>query len=1245
MVVINKFTNFANIYTHTNQLSIIMKRVILVILLFSFLGLETYAQSFYGKAAKNYIQSAKEVHINKKTNQIDYIAFDDNYRLNISGLNAWLQKQFKLSDNAGLVEISRNTDKLDQTHIRYKLSVNNVLIHDAMIIVHANGNSIFAINGNVQSEAIANYSASITEATALNYALSFVDAEVYKWQLAEEEQFIKDYNNDSEASFFPTADMRIIRNKNSQNYRLSYRFNIYAHKPMSRQYVFVDAQNGEILFTNSLIHHSDSVGSALTKYSSTKTITTDLYNSSFRLRESGRGLGIETYDLNTSTSYGAAVDFTDSDNYWNNVNSQQDEIATDAHWGMEMTYDYFYILHNRNSIDGNGYKLRSYVHYDNNYANAFWNGQFMTFGDGNSSIGPLVSLDIVGHEISHGLTSNTADLDYQDESGAMNEAFSDIFGTAIEFYGKPSAANWLMGENIGNAMRSMSNPKSKGDPDTYLGQYYYLGTADNGGVHTNSGVLNHCFYLMSAGGTGINDNNDTFNVSGVGIDTAGAIAFRALTVYLVNTSQHIDGRFYFIKSAIDLYGPCSAPVEATTNAFYAVGIGAAYQSGVNADFDAVITNFCQPPAAVSFSNLSNNGMSFIWDFGDGSSSTALNPTHTYTSYGDFTVSLSTNGGSCGQDSIIKIEYISVDTANPCLVNMPPFGSQTITDCKGILFDSGGPNNYADNTNVTTTISPIGAMSVTLTFTAFDFETGYDYLKIYNGTSASSPLIGTYDGNNLPNGGTIVANSGSVTLVQTTDAGVTKPGFIANWQCNFASAPPVGDFIADDTNTCSGIVTFTDLSQNGPNSWAWDFGDGSTSSQRNPTHTYGQSGTYTVSLTATNNYGNHQIIKNSYIKINKPWQPIIPSGAVCNSGIITLNAVGNGLINWYTDATSSTILDTGAVFTTPNLSATTSYWAENIIEKPIQSVGKAAATPGGANLNYDQSLIFDVYKNVILKTVKVYAYSAGSRTIKLTNSSGTTLDSKVISVVIGWNTVTLDFNLPIATELHLAGKNLHRSNVAVSYPYSLPGVLSINKSSAGSNPLNYYYYFYDWEVQEIACKSPRVEVFAYVNQNSPSADFSTNGDPYVQFDDITTNPGTNHWNFGDQSASQLGSPIHLYLQNGTFQVKLVVDNGCGLDSITKPITVSSATGINNIGNSSGISLYPNPNNGIFNLQIEGEHQFEDLEVYDMMGNLVLQKGISKNDSNTKINISTYSSGVYYIRLISQDKIANLRLIKQ
>jgi len=1201
------------------------------------------AQNYQGLEAENIISGTSNLQIDKTSKLPTYIEFRNGKEINFKLLNTWLKRIYKLEDNCDFVELNRQTDKLGFTHIRYRQTVNGVPVRDAMLLAHIKGGKVYAINGIITPSATSATSKSLNEQQALKYALDKVNAKVYKWEIPAEEAWIKQYEGKTDATFFPKGQLEIVKNSVSKEYRLSYKFDIYAQEPMSRADVYVDAQNGAILLINNKIHHSDSNGVATTKFSGTKNITTDFVGTnSFRLRESGRGNGIETYDMNNGTSYGAAVDFTDTDNNWNNVNADQDEVATDAHWGMEMTYDYYWNKFNRNSIDGNGFPLKGYIHYSSNYVNAYWNGQVMTFGDGNSSVAPLVSIDIVGHEITHGLTSNTADLDYSYESGAMNEAYSDIFGTAIEHYGK--TGNWTLGEDIGLIMRSMSNPKQYNDPDTYHGTNYYMGAADNGGVHTNSGVLNHWFYLTSEGGTGVNDNLDTFTVVGVGIDTAAAVAFRTLTVYLTNTSQYADARFYSIKAAIDLYGPCSPTVEAVTNAFYAVGIGGEYVNGVHADFTTTYTGYCAPPAVVKFDNLSNNGLTFKWYFGDGNTSTQFEPTNTYTSFGTYNVKLVVDGGSCGSDSLTKYEYISVDTTNPCMVLMPPSGSSTITNCTGYLFDEGGSSDYNNNTFVSTTIAPAGASSVSITFTAFGYESGYDYLKIYNGASINAPLIGSYDGTQLPNGGTITANSGAITLQQYTDGMVTDIGFAASWQCVQTTLPPVTDFTADDTASCQGLVSFSDNSINGATSWLWEFGDGATSSVKNPIHTYANNGYYNVKLTATNSYGTNSAIKNAYIHIIKPHTPYAPNKARCNAGTIQLHASGNGIIRWYNTLTSSTVIATGNTFTTPNLTQSKPYWVENVQSSPMVAAGKPSNTGSGNYLSATQSLIFDVYKNLTLDSVTIYANSTGSRTIYLKSSNGSTLAVKTVSVTSGTNRIYLGFDIPQGTDYSLQGTNLFRNNGGVNYPYTVPGMLSIKKSSASSNPTNYYYYFYDWAIKKQDCTSDRIAVHAYINNAAPVADFIlTNNDPYVQFSDASTNPGASSWNFGDGGGSSLGQPTHLYLQNGTYTVTLNVNNGCGTDTKTKTLSIGSATSIDNTFDKSNIKLYPNPTSGKFNIDLGLNSEYELLSVYDFMGKMVRQIKLDKNTQIIQMNMSELSSGMYLIRLSSQDNYEELKLI--
>ena len=224
-------------------------------------------------------------------------------------------------------------------------------------------------------------------------------------------------------------------------------------------------------------------------------------------------------------------------------------------------------------------------------------------------------------------------------------------------------------------------------PDTYEGNDWVTGPADNGGVHSNSGVQNFWYYLLVNGGTGTNDINNAYSVQGLGLDTAAQIAYRNLSTYLTPTSNYEDARFFGIQSAIDLFGACSYEVEQTTRAWYAVGVGIDWVPTVNSDFYTPDTIGCYIPFTANFTNLSSNGQTFTWDFGDGSStSSSVAPTHIYTTYGTYSIELIVDGGSCGIDTLERIAHISVDTNNECYVKM---GAPDQTACSGTLYDNGG----------------------------------------------------------------------------------------------------------------------------------------------------------------------------------------------------------------------------------------------------------------------------------------------------------------------------------------------------------------------------------------------------------------------------------------------------------------------------------------------------------------------------------------------------------------------------
>lgn len=479
-------------------------------------------------------------------------------------------------------------DELNHQHQKYQQFYEGIKVEYAEYNVHAKNGLIQVMNGEFLKITNVKTQPSLSESAALQVALDFVGANSYIWENSEQEEWLKHTSENENASFYPIGELVIVKNylaTDRENYmqpRLAYKFNIYAEKPLSRDYIYVDAITGQVIHKNAIIKHAAAAGNADTRYSGARSIGTDSYSGAYRLRDYTRGNGLETYDMNNGTNYSNAVDFSDNDNNWTSAewdNTDKNNAALDAHWGAMMTYDYFKSKHNRNSFDNAGAKIKSYVHYSNDYENAFWNGSVMTYGDGATRFDALTSLDVAAHEIGHAVCDYTADLVYSYESGAMNEGFSDIWGAAVEYYAAPEKQTWLIGEDIDlqqAALRSMSDPNSQSQPDTYKGDYWYTGSGDNGGVHTNSGVLNHWFYILTVGKTGTNDIGNSYSVTGIGIDKAAAIAYRTESVYLTSNSEYIDARTYSIQSAIDLYGDGSDEVVQTTNAWHAVGIGGEY---------------------------------------------------------------------------------------------------------------------------------------------------------------------------------------------------------------------------------------------------------------------------------------------------------------------------------------------------------------------------------------------------------------------------------------------------------------------------------------------------------------------------------------------------------------------------------------------------------------------------------------------------------------------------------------------
>ena len=393
-----------------------------------------------------------------------------------------------------------------------------------------------------------------------------------------------------------TAKPRLVVDALHGAPKLAWQTDAVAHdeigNPVGRT-VLTDATTGARIDAWDSMESASGDGKSL--YGGTVPLETTASGSSYQLKDATRG-GTYTGDAENKTdkcllticlTRAPATLFTDADNQWGTgAAADRSTVAVDAQYGTDVTWDYYKKVHGRDGIAGDGKGSFNRVHYGKDYNNAFWDDNCfcMTYGDGDGKLmGPLVSLDVAGHEMSHGVTSKTAALTYSGESGGLNEATSDVFGTLVEFHAANAEdrGDWLIGEKVvrsglgREALRFMDKPSKDGkSADCWNAK---LGDLD---VHYSSGVGNHFAYLLAEGsGTktinGVSHTSPTCDgttVNGIGKAKLGKIWYRALTVYMTSSTNYAAARKATLSAAKDLYGGDSTEQKAVAAAWKAVAV-------------------------------------------------------------------------------------------------------------------------------------------------------------------------------------------------------------------------------------------------------------------------------------------------------------------------------------------------------------------------------------------------------------------------------------------------------------------------------------------------------------------------------------------------------------------------------------------------------------------------------------------------------------------------------------------------
>jgi bacillolysin len=465
---------------------------------------------------------------------------------------------YKINPDEELTFLSVQTDELGMSHYKYIQSVNGVPVEGGEFLVHTDKDGTVKVtNGklrpNVSVKMNGKTKAKLTEQEALDLAWKHIDLTKEETEVNEEPPPLL-----SEKSNVPNTveKSKLVVYEKDENYYLAYKVELQFIYPYPANWkIYVDAKDGKIVDAYNAVANNATTGYGYGVLGDYKTLNTYYYNGYYYLFDVTKPMNgvIETFTAQNGTSLPGYYS-VDSNNAWTSYSQGAD---VDAHYYAGIVYDYYKNTHNRNSFDNYGSTIRSTVHYGYKYNNAFWNGVQMVYGDGDGSLfAPLSgALDVVAHEITHAVTDYTAGLEYRNQSGALNESMSDVFGYFVE----PN--DYLLGEDVytpgvsGDALRSLSNPEAYGQP-AHMNDYVYT-SEDNGGVHINSGIPNKAAYLT---------------ITSIGKTKAEKIYYRALTVYLTSTSDFSDARAALLQSAADLYGYGSSTYNAVANAWTQVGV-------------------------------------------------------------------------------------------------------------------------------------------------------------------------------------------------------------------------------------------------------------------------------------------------------------------------------------------------------------------------------------------------------------------------------------------------------------------------------------------------------------------------------------------------------------------------------------------------------------------------------------------------------------------------------------------------
>lgn len=1096
----------------------------------------------------------------------------------------------------------------------------------------------------------------LNQAQTLQKALDYVGATKYMWQEPGMDKLPDGQK--------PVGELVIVEDIfNNKGMRLAYKFNIYASQPVSRSYMYVDAMDGSIDFIDRIIKHINNNGTAATKYSGTQTIVTSTVGSAgvspYLLTGTKNGDSINTYNMKKGINYAAAVGFSDADNNWTAAeynNANYDNAALDAQWGAGVVSDYWQNVQGRNSYDNFGAAIRSYVHYDAYYDNAFWNGSAMTYGDGSNTPGrftALTSLDVCAHEIGHAVCTYTANLAYQRESGALNEGLSDIWGAAIEYYGAPTKKTWLLGEDImygGNgttALRSMSNPKDDGQPDTYLGANWQdVSTAgcpspsnynDNCGVHTNSGVINKWFYLITVGGSGTNDIGSAYSFAGLTMAKSQFIVYNTELLLSANAT-YAACRTASINATTTMYGACSNEVQVVTNAWYAVGVGGLFiQCGTTVNFNQSTDSRAEATTGTVSGCRKYVDYTYRMAIGLAPSAAAIATlTYSGTATKGLDYDVTTNGSFTSPSNDITF---GTTAPTPQTFTVRIYDDGNVEPAETIIINytlnSNGGNATKGNTVPSTTITildndvaPTGSVTNIFPISSVAATSAYTTASPFDATQASQRNQYLYTAAELTSAGLV---AGSLTSFQlyVIFKNSTRP--FTNLSIKMANTTvtnllttlyPVSGLItaysSASYSTVAGWNNFlfsTPFVWNGTSNLAVElcYDNASTSASGGSDGVYYYYAGNGQDNTITQNGINCSAAFTSPISYGA-YKPIAQLGLYLNTGIETAaaatssNNLNVGSNDYFYSANNKLIAKLGNI-SNPLGCVTATIETAGTMWAPFQSGQRSAKTflitptTNGSTTTYNASLYFE--------NAELGGKSAS--TLRLFKTSAASVDAADASntVQIVPSVSTLGNNVTVFSSSFTGFSRFFLVDNDVLLPIVLTNFSG--KLTSDNNTLLNWTTSSEW------------------NNKSFDIEISRNGTDFVKLGTMASK--------GNSTTAQDYSYLHVKPQPGTTYYRLKQIDINGRTTYSRSISVNIAD-----NGTDKPSLYPVPAHSMITVNFGGIVSKGDITIYSSDLKMLLVQTINMLSVKTEVDISFLPNGIYFLKVVGGPNSGLLKFIK-